>query len=183
VVHDTASSLLWLSHNRDVRVLRWPADAAEEPDSDQAPCLWLVEPGATPPNACGCLEDWVWLGASDMEIQARLSALATRAANHPGRASVNEFGQLSYRGRSLFLSPTDQRIIEALVEHFGEVVEDDDLLASTWPDGGNTQVLRVHISRLRRRVRPLGLGITSVRGTGYLITELDNRSRPDPHEH
>jgi hypothetical protein len=171
-VQDASSALVWLSQNPEVRVLRWRPDADAPRNGDAGPCLWLVESDATPPDLCSCLEDWVWAGASELETQTRLHALAVRAAQHPRHPTIDGYGQLRYRGHSLFLSPTDQRIAEVLIEHFGDVVEDGELLRAVWPRGCGSQVLRVHISRLRRRAAPLGLTITCVRGTGYQLADL-----------
>jgi hypothetical protein len=168
VAHDS-TALVWLSRHPDIQVLRWPQDVAEHAVNADRPCLWLVDEGATPPDALGCVEDWLWVTASDPEMQARLSALASRAAIHPRRPELDSLGQLTYGNRSLFLSPTDDRIMHLLIRHFGDVVGDDELLAEAWPDGASAQVLRVHISRLRRRVRPFGLAITCARGTGYML--------------
>ena len=74
---------------------------------------------------------------------------------------------------SVFLSPIDQRLAQMLVEHFGSVVTERELIAHVWPDGATNQALRVHVSRLRQRVEPIGLNITCARGTGYVITETN----------
>ena len=83
--------------------------------------------------------------------------------------SLDELGQLSHRGETVFLSITDQRIAEVLIESFGHVVSEETLLEKARPDGRNDQTLRVNVSRLRRRIAPLGLAITCVRGHGYLM--------------
>ncbi len=169
VVVQDATALVWLSRHPDVQVLRWPEDLSERAIDGVRPCLWLVDEGETPPEPTSCVEDWLWVTASDLEMQARLGALATRAANHPPCPSLDPFGQLSYGTDTLFLSPTDESIMRVLVDHFGEVVEDDELIARAWPEGATAQVLRVHVSRLRRRLQPLGLTITCARGAGYLL--------------
>jgi DNA-binding winged helix-turn-helix (wHTH) protein len=168
---NAAASLIWLSQSHEVVVLRWPADAAEVERLDRAnvPRLLLVEHDAVPPESGSCLEDWVWLPADDAEVQLRLVALAKRAMVHPPRPTVDT-GQLTHRDRSLFLSPIDQRIVQVLVDHFGSVVTEEKLLTSVWPDGATSLALRVHVSRLRRQVAPLGLSITCVRNTGYLMS-------------
>jgi DNA-binding response OmpR family regulator len=71
----------------------------------------------------------------------------------------------------VFLSPVDQRVAQVLVETFGTAVRDADLARRAWPAGSSEQTLRVHISRLRRRVSELGLTITSVRNVGYVMRE------------
>ena len=85
--------------------------------------------------------------------------------------SLDEHGQLSHRGETVFLSITDQRIAEVLVENFGQVVSEETLLERARPDNRSDQTLRVNVSRLRRRVAPIGLAITCVRGHGYLMQQ------------
>ena len=101
-------------------------------------------------------------------------ALEHRASKHPARPTVDEYGQIAHRGRALFLSPLDQRIARLLVECFGAVVHDNELLDQVWPVGGSSQALRVHVSKLRRRVAAIGLTITSVRNVGYVMRELSD---------
>jgi DNA-binding response OmpR family regulator len=85
---------------------------------------------------------------------------------------VSEFGELSHRGRSLFLSQLDQRVAELLVEQFGAVIPESELRNQVWPEGATQQALRVHVSRLRRRIAPLGLTIISIRCKGYVMREI-----------
>jgi len=168
---DAAMQLLWASQTRDVVVLRWPEQADDVDRLEQlgVPRLLLVEPGVPPPEGDSCLQDWLRLPAEDADVGARLRALAHRSARHPVLPAVDPFGQLSYRGRTLFLSPLDQRVAQVLIEHFGTVVDDDELRRHVWPEGATTQALRVHISRLRRRIGPLGLTVTCMRNVGYLM--------------
>jgi DNA-binding response OmpR family regulator len=164
--------LLLLRQAQDVVVLDWPdqeRDAARLA-AQNIPCLLLVAPGAEPPLAESEIQDWVWFDARDSEIEARLIRLSRRAAANPRGPTVEEFGKLTHLGVSVFLSPIDERLVEILVANFGEVVGEDDLVAAMRPGGGTPNALRVHISRLRRRVRPLGLEINSVRNAGYAMT-------------
>lgn len=166
-----ATSFVWLSRHPDVQVLRWPEDAAERSTHDHRACLWLVERDEAPPEPTSCTEDWLWLPTSDVEMQARLCALAVRAEHHPRRPEVDSFGQLTFCGASFFLSPTDEQLVRVMIDRFAEVTEERDLIAAAWPAGASSQVLRVHVSRLRRRLAPLGLEIRCVRGTGYVFGE------------
>jgi len=111
------------------------------------------------------------LPATDREVHIRLVNLAKRAANHPRRPSVDEFGQLTYGGRSVFLSPIDNRLARTLIERFGAVVAEQELIDQVWPEGATNQALRVHVSRLRQRIASLDLTIQCVRHTGYLMAE------------
>jgi len=172
---NASADLAWLTESRNVAVLHWPREAeeAERLERQGIPHLLLVEEGASPPLSSSCVEDWVALPATDREIQIRLVNLARRSANHSPPITVDELGQLSYGGTSLFLSPIDQRLAQALVENFGTVVTERELIERVWPDGATNQALRVHVSRLRQRLLPLRLTITCVRSTGYVMAERD----------
>jgi len=156
-----------------VFVLRWPdeVDAVERLGHLGIPRLLLVAPGVAPPRVTSCIEDWVRLPADDVDLRARLAALGERAARHPAGPVVEEHGCLSHRGATVFLPPVDEHVARALIERLGQPVSVEELRARAWPDGGSDTALRVHISRLRRRLAPLGLSITSVRRRGYLITD------------
>jgi hypothetical protein len=154
----------------DVIILRWPEQRGEVERLEElhVPRLLLVDPDAAPPDSESCLEDWVRLPADDSDVRARLMSLARRAEHHPSRPHLDAVGQLTHRGARLFLSPLDQRIVRVLLEHYQEVVLEADLLQA-WPEGGHNGTLRVHLSRLRRRLEPFGLTITSVRTIGYTL--------------
>ena len=171
--NEAAGQLVYASMSRDVVVLRWPEQGAERDRLEQlsVPRLLIVEVGVEPPDSESCLEDWLRLPAEDCDVRARLRSLSRRAAQHPMVPALDDFGQLSHRGAGVFLSPVDQRVAEVLVESFGTAVRDSDLAARAWPAGSSEQTLRVHISRLRRRIAALGLTITSVRNVGYVMHE------------
>lgn len=158
---------------KDVVILHWPeqGDRIDELERLGIPRLLLVEPGTTPPPSTSCIEDWLRLPVDEESLRARLIALAAHARRHPTVPSLDEHGQLSHRGASVFLSLTDQRIAEVLIESFGHVVSEELLLQRVRPDRRNDQTLRVNVSRLRRRIAPLGLAITCVRGHGYLMQQ------------
>jgi hypothetical protein len=170
VTSDATTQLLWASQSRDVVVLRWPEQALDVERLDRlgVPRLLLVEPDVAAPEGDSCIQDWLRLPADDADVRVRLHALARRSAIHNMRPVLDPYGQLSHRGRALFLSPLDQRIAAELIEHFAAVVTVDEI-KSVWPEGASTQALRVHISRLRHRVAALGLTITSIRNVGYVM--------------
>jgi DNA-binding response OmpR family regulator len=179
VATSTDGYLTWLTEARDVVVLSWPGETAEAARLDEqgVPHLLLVEEGHEAPICESCFEDWITLPADEVHIRARMIGLARRAAHHSPRPSVDALGHLSHRGRSVFLSPIDQRLASALIERFGEVVTETDLLTAVWPEGASNQALRVHVSRLRQRIVPVGLKITCVRSSGYVMTDsTDNHS-------
>jgi DNA-binding winged helix-turn-helix (wHTH) protein len=162
----------------DVRILRWPdqTDEADRLATLGTPRLLLVAPGVAPPTETSCVVDWLRLPANDEDLRARLAALAERAARHPSRPVVNEYGQLSHRGTTTFLSSIDQQITKLLTENFGHPVPAEELVSRVWTDDGTNEALRVHISRLRHRIAPLDLTITNIKGHGYAMREADTTS-------
>ena len=78
-------------------------------------------------------------------------------------------------GAAIKLQPREFRILEYLLRHAGQVVTRTNLLEALWDFNFDpqTNVIDVHISRLRARVdrgygRPL---IHTVRGSGYMIRD------------
>jgi DNA-binding winged helix-turn-helix (wHTH) protein len=159
----------------DVRILRWPeqADEADRLARLEVPRLLIVESGVPPPTETSCVVDWLRLPADDEDLRARLAALSERTARHPSRPVVDGYGQLSYRGTSVFLSRIDERVTKILVENFGHPVPAEDLIPSVWPQHGTNENLRVHISRLRQCIAPLGLNITNIKSHGYVMREAE----------
>jgi two-component system, OmpR family, response regulator len=154
-----------------VVVLSWPNQAAEREHLGRSavPTLWLVERGIDPPAGCTCLEDWVRLPADDADLRTRLASLAGRAAHHPSVPALDAHGQLTHHAMVVILSPVEQRIATSLIENFGNAVAEGELIGAAWHEGGSEDTLRVHISRLRRRLAPIGLTITSIRSFGYVM--------------
>jgi hypothetical protein len=171
VLANTTADVIAGAATKDVVILHWPEQADRIGDLERLgiPRLLLVEPETAPPPSTSCIEDWLRLPVDDASLRARLVALAAHARRHPMVPSLDELGQLSHRGETVFLSITDQRIAQVLIESFGHVVSEEMLLERARPDGRNDQTLRVNVSRLRRRIAPLGLAITCVRGHGYLM--------------
>ena len=158
--------------SRDVVVVSWPDQALERDRLDRSavPRLWLVDADAEPPIATSCLEDWIRLPADDADLRARLVSLSHHAAHHPTRPSLDRHGLLTHRGVVVHLSRVEQLLARPLIANFGEAVSEDELLGSPDLDGCKEQTLRVHVSRLRRRLAPIGLRITSIRGFGYVLS-------------
>ena len=79
-------------------------------------------------------------------------------------------GRLRFGAHWIALSPIEHRLAQVLAARFGEVVNSDLLADAAWPgEGSNEGALRVHLTRLRRRLRSLGLEVQNVRGRGYLM--------------
>ena len=155
---------------RDVVVLVWPEQEERRAQLEHAgtPRLLLVEQGIDPPAGESCLEDWVRLPVADADVRARLASLASRAARHPTQPTVDVNGRLMHHGAVVHLSPLEHRLAALLIDQLENSVSNEELIRSARLEG-NEGTLRVHISRLRRRLAPLGLAITSVYGYGYVL--------------
>jgi DNA-binding response OmpR family regulator len=81
------------------------------------------------------------------------------------------YGQLSFRGASVYLSPAEEPFARELLASFGAPVSVETLRERAESKENAGPTLRVHISRLRRRIAPLGIVIKSVRNFGYVMTE------------
>ncbi len=170
---ESSAKLVCESISRNIVVMSWPEQAHERDRLERqgSARLWLVDREAEPPIGESCLEDWLRLPADDADVRARLIALARRAEHHPRRPTLDDHGQLERNGACVILSPLEHQIAAPLIEHFGDAVSDDVLIASAWHEGGNEDTLRVHVSRLRRRLAPVGLKIVSVRAYGYVMRD------------
>jgi Transcriptional regulatory protein, C terminal len=162
----------------DVVVLRWPDQRADALRLARIgrPHLLLVEPGTPPPEVDECIADWIRLPVDDADVKARLATLTARASRHPVRPAIDEHGELSFRGSRVFLSPTDERLARMLVASFDRGVSEQEIRERIW-HGGDPNRVRVHVSRLRKRVQTIGLEITSIRGFGYRLHVTDAGAR------
>ena len=117
------------------------------------------------------------------ELLARIEALLRRKESSAAvtrlRVADLEMDLLSHKvtraGKSLNLQPREFRLLEYLMKHAGQVVTRTMLLENVWDYhfDPQTNVIDVHISRLRRKVDkgfepPL---IHTVRGAGYKLSE------------
>jgi Transcriptional regulatory protein, C terminal len=157
----------------DVVLLRWPAEAPRRTDLARQgrPRLLLVEGEDRPPEASDCLEDWVRVPASELDLRIRLSGLKARADLHSARLPfLDDDGVLRHGSGWVPLPPVESRLTEALLERYGAVVSREHLAHAGWPEGApGRNALDVHVLRLRRRINPLGLVIRTVRSRGYLL--------------
>ena len=142
-------------------------------------------------TALGSIDDRVTglnMGADDYlvkpfampELMARVEALSRRATIKP--AATLEIGELKLdlpsrrvtcAGVDIELTPTEFSILELLMRHAGQVVTRTMLCENLWESDweGTTNVIEVHINRLRTKLQrgmlqPL---IHTVRGRGYVF--------------
>jgi DNA-binding response OmpR family regulator len=158
-----------------VAILRWPEEAAVVAylRAEGQPRLLLVAPDVAAPPSSGWDEDWIRLPAREDDVRNRADALRARAVPNL-RPEVSVDGRLSVGARWVALSPTEATMARTLCSCFGEVVTTEDLLVGDHDRVLTPTALRVHLTRLRKRLRPIGLGIRPVRGCGYVLDADDN---------
>jgi DNA-binding response OmpR family regulator len=163
-------------HEPEVIALRWPADedAVQIARERRQPRFLVVEGDNEPPNRWDHLEEWIRLPADRRDVQARVAALRSRAAELPLRPSLDGYDRLLFGHRWVAVTPSDYKLIEPLVEHFDEVVPYERVVGTpTGSDGAASVAGRVRLTRLRRRIAPLGLEIRTVRPHGLALTATD----------
>lgn len=160
----------------DVSLLNWPDDKSRRELLREArhPRLLLVTDEAPAPATEDCLEDWVRVPASDEDLRARLAALMQRAREHHADLPVvQDDGTVRFADRTAHLPPLDQRLFVVLATRYGVVVSRDDLMSAGWPGRQPVRnVLDVHLVRLRRHLREIGLTIRTVRARGYVLEAI-----------
>src|SRR6201987_420158 len=121
-----------------------------------------------------------------LELTARLDALLRRHARVPQCETMLRVGRLemdlltrtvSHAGKQLELLPREYRLLECLMRHAGQVVTRTMLFEDVWNYHHiePTNVIDVHIGKLRRKIDPDGASsmIQTVRGAGYILRAPD----------
>ncbi|MFD4631485.1 response regulator transcription factor [Streptomyces sp. NPDC058284] len=113
------------------------------------------------------------------ELAARLRAAVKRAAPLPA-ATVGDLvldavrHSVSVRGTQVDLTPTEFRLLAALMTGAGNIVRRRELLRAGWPEGAQVSdnTLDQYVTRLRRKLREAGsdLTITTARGIGHRLS-------------
>ena len=132
--------------------------------------MLVIEGGVPAPVSSDVREDWVRAPVSDEDLKARVASLRAKAEAHR-LPQVDPNGVLRYAGRSITVSRTETDLLECLVRQFGVLVPRETLreCLPDRPGGASRNALDLHIMRVRRRIRPLGLVVRTVWGRGYLL--------------
>lgn len=130
------------------------------------------------------VDDYVTKPFSFAELTARIQAVLNRARlKEPVQSDRLIFGSFSLdvgrreafcEGKLLPLTPTEYRLLEALMRAQGRAVSEADLVQAIWPGNKNeeTAVLRRFIWLLRKKVEPDPAApafIITVRSFGYRL--------------
>jgi phosphate regulon transcriptional regulator PhoB len=123
-------------------------------------------------------DDYVTKPFSIRELLARIIALLRRSM--PAMAEIFEIGDLKMylnmhrvtcRNVEIVLTPTEYKLLEALVNVKGRVLSRDDLLDMVWGMDyyGENRTVDVHIKRLRDKLGNCAGLIETIKGTGYRL--------------
>ena len=70
-------------------------------------------------------------------------------------------------GGSISLTPTESRLLNCLMQHSGDFVPTEELVQDVWGYAAGAEVLRAHVSNLRRKLRDGGQDSQLVRTMPY----------------
>lgn len=116
------------------------------------------------------------------ELEARVGALIRRASGGlvrlvHGPLELDSTGHvLSLHGQPMDISVREMTILEALMQHVGQVVIKTRLAQqiSDWDGEIGANAIEVYVHRLRKKLEPCGVRIRTIHGLGYLLEPHDN---------
>jgi two-component system, OmpR family, phosphate regulon response regulator PhoB len=134
-------------------------------------------------------DDYVAKPFSPQELVLRVGAVLRRVQQQPpaegggrllrvGPVAVDTGAAIArVAGQPLDLTPTEYRLLMALVERRGRVQSRRQLLQAVWNTSADitTRTVDMHVQRLRKKLGPAADWVETVRGFGY-------RFRTDPPE-
>ncbi|MDV2216913.1 response regulator transcription factor [Burkholderia pseudomallei] len=110
------------------------------------------------------------------ELEARVRALTRRGAGggptvvRHGSLSFDQVGRIAYANeRVLELSARELGLLEVLLQRIGRLVSKEQLVdhLCEWGEEVSNNAIEVYVHRLRKKIEPSGVRITTVRGLGY----------------
>ncbi|HZO35624.1 MAG TPA: response regulator transcription factor [Solirubrobacteraceae bacterium] len=149
----------------------------------RTPVLFLTARSALPDRLSGFHaggDDYLAKPFALAELLVRVQALCRRPAapveedQDPVSLVLDPAGHAVTHGdRSVPLTPTEFRLLAALVAKPGEVVRRAALVSTAWPEGAivHDNTLDAYVARIRRKLRESGapVSIATARGVGYVL--------------
>jgi len=133
-------------------------------------------------------DDYLTKPFSPQELVLRVGAILRRVkAGHDESEDVRQIGPLriestahrvTVEGREIDLTPTEFKLLSLLAERKGRVQPRNLLLEIVWEAAPDiqTRTVDMHVQRLRAKLGEAGDLIETVRGFGYRIRNLSERS-------
>jgi DNA-binding response OmpR family regulator len=164
-------------HN--VHVIRWPEESWRLKSCRMLnlPCILVAAPAARIPKLVAGREDWVRHPASSTELEERAALLLDNTYTYP---TLDEDGLLRFQRDVVALSPAGTLLVSALTCPPHRLVSREEmrnLLAEVCPHPTDNS-LNIHVLRLRRKLKPLGLHIETIRNRGYILRILNAYAEP-----
>lgn len=97
--------------------------------------------------------------------------------------SLDAFGVLRRDGVWVALPNMESEVMALLLSNIDEVVPSDEFYREMWPNrerSATRRPLNVLVCRLRKRIKPLGLAVATIRGRGFLLHRIGPASQDDP---
>jgi hypothetical protein len=157
-------------HGPPVELLRWPAEARRRDHLAQAGVarLLVLAPGAALPDELEIDEDWLREPLVESDVRARAARLRQVAAALRDDEPYVDDEHVLHRGHlTRRLSTTEIRLLDALIGQ--GVVPRERLRKHAWPDRPSIRdgAVDAAVSRLRKRLRGMGMQLRPARGRGY----------------
>jgi DNA-binding response OmpR family regulator len=187
---DAIDQLRWYEY--DVAVIDWRLPGAQGVDivawarrHHRPTALLMLTARDAPPDRITGLD----AGADDYlvkpfdfgELLARIRALQRRprgvdapVISRGGLALDPLKRDVTVRGRTLSLTPTEYNILELLMRRSPAIVDRKAIAEHAWHDETDplgSNAIEVQLSRLRAKIPTAGIRIVTVRGTGYRLEE------------
>ena len=165
------AALRW-PQDGEVAHVRWPEESARRDllARSGAARLLHVEHGVDPPIVVDELEDWIRCPADAMEVAIRATTLSERVRRSMGDMRIDDDDVLRVGRHWVALPPTEAALARVLLAQRGRPVDPGGIPALVEARGGLAgSDVRVTTTRLRRRLAPLGIRITNVRGQGLVL--------------
>lgn len=111
------------------------------------------------------------------ELEARVRALTRRGT---GQGTLIEVGELVFdqaervvrlKGKSIDLSARELELLEVMLLRAGRLVSKEHLIdhLCAWGEEVSTNAIEVYVHRLRKKLEPGGVRISTMRGLGYCL--------------
>jgi hypothetical protein len=157
----------------DLPLVRWPEqeDLRRQLAETETPRLLVVAEGHPPPERWDELEDWIREPVDPAELDARKASIQARASRQRRRPRLDDDGLLWVGDAWVDISPGQVPTVRLLVDRLGQVIRYEEMAEACESAGasGHIAAVKAHLTRLERRLSPLGLRLRSVRARGHLL--------------